>query len=176
MSGKDVANENRISQYAVENQRAIKKTPKILPAGETPIPPTYPPRLALPFVRGCARCSCVRVILFFFGRPARFRNIGYPILRPFLLMKSAYLLIFYSTFFTPKIPRTYFVTHCVTMCYSGAGRGGGFLIPTFVKKMLKNACAFNNFYYFCIGKESDLMRIVVKIMISFVFSFHPQNY
>ena len=29
MSGKDVANKNRISQYTVENQRVIKKPPKI---------------------------------------------------------------------------------------------------------------------------------------------------
>ena len=50
------------------------------------------------------------------------------------------------------------------------------MILTFVKKMLKNACEINNFYYFCIGKESDLMRIVVKVMTSFVFSVHPQNY
>ena len=30
MSGKDVANENRISQYAVENQRVIKNHRKLL--------------------------------------------------------------------------------------------------------------------------------------------------
>lgn len=29
MSGKDVVNKNRISQYTVENQRVIKKPPKI---------------------------------------------------------------------------------------------------------------------------------------------------
>lgn len=50
------------------------------------------------------------------------------------------------------------------MCCSDAGRGGVFLPFIFVKKMLKNTCGINYFYYFCISNEYEQKRYIVILI------------
>lgn len=93
----------------------------------------------------------------------------------YFIDKNGEIADFFIHILRQKNPCTHFVTHCATMCYSGAGRGGGFLNLTFVKKMLRKACEIGFFYYFCSGEKSKCLRNFVKFMMSFVFLFAKQT-